>query len=80
VERVAAAHADVAGGHSCDVYAATYGSDLRLLTGLGGIPTVQYGPGDARLAHGPAESVPVDEIVTTARTLALLAIDICGVA
>jgi acetylornithine deacetylase len=80
VERVAAAHAEVAGGRSCDVYAAPYGSDLRLMTGLGGIPTVQYGPGDARLAHGPAESVPVDEVVTTARTLALLAIDVCGVA
>lgn len=57
---------------------APYGSDLRLLTGLGGIPTVQYGPGDAKLAHGPDESVPIEEILTTARTLAVLAIDICG--
>ena len=48
--------------------------------GLGGIPTLQYGPGDAMLAHGPAESVPVDEIVVTARTLALVALDVCGVA
>ena len=60
------------------VYAAPYGSDLRLLTGLGGIPTVQYGPGDAALAHGPDESVPIDEVLTTARTLALLALDICS--
>ncbi len=31
-----------------------------------------------RLAHGPHESVPVDDVVTTARTLALLALDVCG--
>ena len=60
------------------VYGAPYGSDLRLLTGLGGIPTVQYGPGDVRLAHGPRECVPIADIVTTARTLALLALDVCG--
>lgn len=80
VDRVLAAHAVAGGARAPDVYAAPYGSDLRLLTGLGGIATVQYGPGDAMLAHGPRESVPVDEIVTTARTLALLALDVCGIA
>ncbi len=60
------------GGASLDVYGAPYGSDLRLLTGQGGIPTVQYGPGDAKLAHGPFESVAVDQVLTTARTLAAL--------
>jgi acetylornithine deacetylase len=80
VTRVRAAHDSVAGGRATDVYGAPYGSDLRLLTGLGGIPTVQYGPGDAMLAHGPRESVPIGEIVTTARTLAALALDMCGVA
>lgn len=80
VDRVSAAHAFVTGGGRPDVYAAPYGSDLRLLTGIGGIPTVQYGPGDAMLAHGPFESVPVDQVLTTARTLAAVAIDLCGVA
>jgi acetylornithine deacetylase len=80
VERVAAAHAAVGAERVPEVYAAPYGSDLRLLTGLGGIPTVQYGPGDAAVAHGPLEAVSIDEIVTTARTLAVLAVDICGVA
>ena len=79
VERVRTAHGAVTGGGRADVYGAPYGSDLRLLTGLGGIPTVQYGPGDAMLAHGPMESVPVAEIVTTARTLALIALDVCGI-
>jgi acetylornithine deacetylase len=80
VARVQAAHVASSGGGGVppDVYGAPYGSDLRLLTGVGGIPTVQYGPGDARLAHGPHESVDLADVVTTARTLALLALDICG--
>lgn len=81
VDRVARAHRVATGGTvDPDVYGAPYGSDLRLLTGLGGIPTLQYGPGDAQLAHGPFESVPLDEVATTARTLAVLALDTCGVA
>ncbi len=53
--------------------AAPYGSDLRLYTGVGGIPTLQYGPGDVRLAHAPRESVPLREVVEVARALAVLA-------
>ncbi|HEX6659690.1 MAG TPA: ArgE/DapE family deacylase [Ilumatobacter sp.] len=78
VQRVRAAHTAVGGG-PLDVYGAPYGSDLRLLTGLAGIPTVQYGPGDAKLAHGPLESVPISQIITTVRTLATLIVDVCGV-
>ena len=48
---------------------------LRLLTGKGAIPTVQYGPGDAALAHGPHEHVRVDEVATVAHVLARLALD-----
>ena len=55
-----------------------YGSDLRLMTNLGGIPTVHYGPGDAGLAHGPYESVPVAELLTATRALALVAVEHCG--
>ncbi|MAT06053.1 MAG: peptidase M20 [Acidimicrobiaceae bacterium] len=80
VDRVRRAHGTASDNRPVDVYGAPYGSDLRLLTELGGIPTIQYGPGDAKLAHGPWESVPIDEVATTARTLALLALDICGVA
>ncbi len=80
VERVRAAHQVASGGRPIDVWAGPYGSDLRLLTNIGRIPTLQYGPGDAALAHGPDESVPIDELVTCARTVALLALDVCGVA
>lgn len=81
VDRVGRAHQVATGSADApEVYGAPYGSDLRLLTGLGGIPTLQYGPGDAQLAHGPFESVPLDEVLVTARTLATLALDICGTA
>lgn len=80
LDRVAAAHDAATAGRPLDVWAAPYGSDLRLLTGLGGIPTLQYGPGDVALAHGPDERVPIADVITTARTLALLALDVCGIA
>jgi acetylornithine deacetylase len=57
-----------------------YGSDLRLYTGLGGIPTVHYGPGDMRDAHGPREKVGIDEVVQVTRALVVLALRRCGVA
>ena len=78
VTAVRRAHAAVS-DRSQDVWGAPYGSDLRMLTGLGGVPTVHYGPGDARLAHGPDESVPLSEVLATARALAVLALDHCGV-
>ena len=60
-------------------WGAPYGSDLRLLTNLAGIPTVQYGPGEVTLAHGPGESVRIAEVLLAAQSLALLAMDHCGV-
>jgi acetylornithine deacetylase len=77
VERVRRAHT-TAGGGTQDVWGGPFGSDLRLLTGMGGIPTVHYGPGDAVLAHAPDESVPLHEVVLAARALAVLALDVCG--
>ena len=74
LERVRGAHL-AAGGQQPAVWGAPYGSDLRLLTRIGGIPTLHYGPGDAALAHGPNESVPLEEVATCARALALLAVD-----
>ena len=62
-----------------EVWGAPYGSDLRLMSGRGGVPTIHYGPGDARLAHGPMEKVPIAEVFTATNTLAVLALDYCGV-
>jgi acetylornithine deacetylase len=57
--------------------AAPYGSDLRLYAGVGGIPTLHYGPGDVRFAHAPREQVDVAELIRTTRTLALLTVRRC---
>jgi acetylornithine deacetylase len=54
------------------------GSDLRQYVAAG-VPTLHYGPGDLHLAHGPSERVPVAELVTATRALALLALRSCGV-
>jgi acetylornithine deacetylase len=71
-------HARLHGGPP-PVYGVPYGSDQRLLTGIGGVPTVLYGPGDVRHAHAPDESVPVDELVRVTQTLVLLVATACGV-
>ena len=75
---VSSSHARLHGSRP-DVHGVPYGSDLRLLTGLGGIPTVHYGPGDVRHAHAPDERVPVDELVRVTQTLVLLVATACGV-
>ncbi|RBY94152.1 peptidase M20 [Blastococcus sp. TBT05-19] len=67
-----------AGGPDPAERALTAGTDLRLYSAAG-IPTLHYGPGDLELAHGPLERVPVAELVTAARALALLAVRTCGV-
>ncbi len=55
-----------------------YGSDLRLYSALGGIPTLHFGPGDVRFAHAPREQVSVSEMIDVTRALALLAVRRCG--
>ncbi len=60
--------------------AGPYGSDLRLMLGLGGIPTLQYGPGAPEDAHAPRERVSIEETLDVARSLLVLALRRCGVA
>ncbi|MGW1752537.1 ArgE/DapE family deacylase [Streptomyces sp. NPDC002092] len=71
------AYADVTGGPRPPERGAPYGSDLRLYSGTG-IPTLQYGPGDVRLAHSPQEQVRVSEIVTVTRALVLATLRAVG--
>jgi acetylornithine deacetylase len=73
------AHAAASSGRPQATWGTPYGSDLRLMTNMGGVPTVHYGPGDASLAHAPRESVPIGELRTAARVLALVALEHCGV-
>ena len=71
------AHRDAA-GREADVRGMTYGADMRLLSGVAGVPTLLYGPGDVRRAHRPDEGVAVEDLVTAARSYALLALRFCG--
>lgn len=75
-DRASRAH-QRAGGGAQETWGAPYGSDLRLLSGAG-IPTLHYGPGESALAHAADERVPLAEVHTAARALALLALDVCG--
>lgn len=74
---VADAHADATGTDRPRRRGAPYGSDLRLYAHES-IPTLHYGPGDVRLAHGPNESVPLADLVSTTRTLVLATLRAAG--
>ncbi len=77
IDEVSTAIAAVGGG-APEQAAAPYGSDLRLYNGIGGIPTLHYGPGDVKFAHAPREQVNLDEMILVTRALALLAVRRCG--
>jgi acetylornithine deacetylase len=77
-DRVGRAHRRAGGGPQ-QTWGAPYGSDLRLLAGAG-IATLHYGPGDSALAHAADERVPIADMHLVARSLALLALDVCGLA
>ncbi|GHF56144.1 ArgE/DapE family deacylase [Streptomyces griseosporeus] len=76
-DTVRAAHADAVGGPRLRQRGAPYGSDLRLYAAEG-VPTLQFGPGDVRLAHSPREQVSVREVVAVARTLVLAVLRTVG--
>jgi acetylornithine deacetylase len=78
VEEVITAVRDT-GGPTPDLGAEVYGSDLRLYAGIGDIPTLHYGPGDIRVAHGPQEHVNLEELAQVTRALVVLALRRCGV-
>ncbi len=60
--------------HEPELEGAPYGSDLRLLVNVGGIPTVLFGPGDVRVAHMPDEHVDAHDVVAAARAYILAAL------
>ncbi|MEO5853706.1 MAG: ArgE/DapE family deacylase [Nocardioides sp.] len=77
IEEVATAAEDTHGSRPVPA-AGPYGSDLRLMLGIGGIPTLQYGPGEAEDAHAPRERVDLGQTIEIARSLLVLALRRCG--
>ena len=66
------------GGGEPRLRGVTFGSDMRLLVREADTPTILFGPGNIRRAHAADESVSVEELKTTARTLALTVLRFCG--
>jgi len=77
VQTIAGVFGDVTGADA-SLEGMTYGADMGLLVNVGHTPTVLFGPGDVRVAHRPDEYVPVRELQTAVRTLALAALRFCG--
>jgi acetylornithine deacetylase len=65
-------------GKPVETHGVTYGSDLRLFTNHAGMHAVLYGPGDVTVAHSLNEHVPLDEVLRTAKVVALAVANWCG--
>jgi len=74
---LADSHRDIAGSKP-KLNGVPYGSDLRLFTNHGKIPAVLYGPGDVAQAHTVNEFIPLEEVVTCTKVLALTIYRMCG--
>ena len=60
------------------IEAVTYGADLRHFVNIGRMPCVMFGAGDVTQAHRPDEFVPLGEVQTVAKTLAVALTEWCG--
>ncbi|MEW6376390.1 MAG: YgeY family selenium metabolism-linked hydrolase [Thermodesulfobacteriota bacterium] len=54
----------------------TFSTNAVTITGMYGIPTIGFGPGDEVLAHAPNERVPIDDLVKASAFYALYAYQI----
>ena len=77
-ELVLGAHRAVS-GLTPSIEAATYGADMRHFLLFGDTPCLMYGAGDVRLAHYTDEHVPLADVVTATKTIAVAIADWCGV-
>ncbi|WP_119065805.1 ArgE/DapE family deacylase [Rubrobacter indicoceani] len=65
-------------GKDAPVEGVAYGSDMRHFVNTGGMPCVMYGAGDLADAHAPDEKIRTEDLLTAAKTCALLLVDWCG--
>lgn len=56
-----------------------WGTDGGLLSTVGGIPVLVFGPGETKLAHDANEYIEMDKIMSAAEIMALSILDWCGV-
>jgi acetylornithine deacetylase len=55
-------------------------TDGRHLTNLGGVPSINFGPGDIGICHSPLESLPIDQLIAGAAWVALFLVHYLGIA
>lgn len=60
-----------------EVEGLSFHTDMGWLVNVG-IPTINFGPGNPRLAHHSDEFVEIDELIEATRMIALTMIDWCG--
>lgn len=66
-------------GHQPIVEAAPWGTDGGLLSQLGGIPTIVFGPGTTKTAHYPNEYIELDKFYVATEVIAHTILSWCGV-
>lgn len=64
-------------GHEPALYGAGSHTDMGWFINVG-IPTVNFGPGDSRLAHQHDERVSEDNVIATAKAISLTLLEWCG--
>ncbi len=64
-------------GHPVELKGKAGGTDMRLLVNSG-IPCIQIGPGLSSEAHAINESVPIQNVISVTKIIALMLIKICG--
>ena len=77
VQEIGRAYQDVTGKPAVHE-GMTYASDVRHLINVAETPTTVFGPGDVRVAHGANEYVPIDQLETMVKTLALTILRFVG--
>ena len=77
VQAIGVAYRDVTGKEPMHE-GMTYASDVRHLINVAETPTTVFGPGDVRVAHGANEYVPIDQLETVVKTLALTILRFVG--
>ncbi len=64
-------------GKKAEIATVPYWTDASSFVNLAKIPTVVFGPGELVQAHSAAEYIDIDALVTFAKVIALLALDVC---
>ncbi len=75
-ELIRQVHRDLRGAEP-DMHGVPFGSDLRLMTNVGGVPTIHYGPGRIEIAHAPDEHVDIKQLFQAVEAYVLAILRFC---